>query len=242
MYKFLAKFGNSIRDFCVYFGGRDEFVRENAMATADAAKFWDKIAPKYARDPIKDMESYELTLNKTRGYLAADHNLLEIGAGTGSTALLLAGQCAHITATDLSEKMLDAGRANAARDDVQNISFEQRHAEDMPEGPFDAVLAHNILHLVEDLPAVLTRAYEVLKPGGVIISKTFVKPKSGLHLEYRVMKLVLPLMQFLGKAPFVGFHTREELEAAFRTAGFEILESGHFPAGQERLYTVARKI
>lgn len=211
------------------------------MATADAAKFWDKIAPKYARDPIKDMASYELTLNKTRGYLAAEHTVLEIGAGTGATALLLAGDCAHITATDLSTKMLEVGRQNAAKDGVDNVTFAQRRAEDMPDGPFDAVLAHNILHLVEDLPAVLARAYSVLKPGGVIVSKTFVKPKSGLHLEYRVMKLVLPLMQFLGKAPFVGFHTREDLEEAFRVAGFEILESGHFPAGQERLYTVARK-
>ena len=211
------------------------------MAMADAAQFWDKIAPKYARDPIKDMESYELTLNKTRGYLQPDHEVLEIGAGTGSTALMLAGNCAHITATDLSEKMLEVGREKAWNDGIGNISFDVRRAEDMPEGPFDAVLAHNILHLVEDLPRVLQRAHAVLKPSGVIISKTFVKPKSGLHLTYRIMKLVLPVMQLFGKAPFVAFHTRAAFEAAFRDAGFEIVESGHFPAGQERLYTVARK-
>ena len=81
----------------------------------------------------------------------------------------------------------------------------------------------------------------MLKPGGVLVSKTFVKPMSGLHLEYRVMKLALPIMQFFGKAPFVAFHTRTAFEAAFADAGFEIVESGHFPAGQERLYTVARK-
>ena len=208
---------------------------------ADAAQFWDKIAPKYARDPIKDMESYELTLNKTRGYLQPDHEVLEIGAGTGSTALMLAGNCAHITATDLSEKMLEVGREKAWNDGIGNISFDVRRAEDMPEGPFDAVLAHNILHLVEDLPGVLQRAHAVLKPSGVIISKTFVKPKSGLHLTYRIMKLVLPVMQLFGKAPFVAFPTRAAFEAAFRDAGFEIVESGHFPAGQERLYTVARK-
>lgn len=211
------------------------------MATADAAKFWDKIAPKYARDPIKDMESYELTLAKTRGHLRPDHTVLEIGAGTGSTALLLAGDCGSITATDLSEKMLEVGRERAWNEGVGNITFEVRRAEDMPEGPFDAVLAHNILHLVEDLPAVLGRAHAVLKPGGLLISKTFVKPKGGVNLLYRVMKVVLPLMQALGKAPFVAFHTREDFEAAHQAAGFEIVESGHFPAGQERLYTVARK-
>jgi ubiquinone/menaquinone biosynthesis C-methylase UbiE len=211
------------------------------MAAADAAKFWDKIAPKYARDPIKDMQSYEITLDKTRGYLEADHTVLEIGAGTGSTALLLAKDCAQITATDLSAKMLDVGREKAWNEGVNNVSFEVRRAEDMPDGPFDAVLAHNILHLVEDLPAVLARAHAVLKPGGVMISKTFVKPRSGLHLEYRAMKIALPIMQFFGKAPFVAFHTRDAFEAAFRQAGFEVVESGHFPAGQERLYTVARK-
>ena len=55
------------------------------MSSAQAVQFWDKIAPKYAADPIKDMESYELTLNKTRGYLRPSDQVLEIGAGTGSS-------------------------------------------------------------------------------------------------------------------------------------------------------------
>ena len=60
-------------------------VRSRAMSSAQAVQFWDKIAPKYAADPIKDMESYELTLNKTRGYLRPSDQVLEIGAGTGSS-------------------------------------------------------------------------------------------------------------------------------------------------------------
>lgn len=212
-----------------------------ATATADAAKFWNKIAPKYARDPIKDMVSYEMTLDKTRGHLGPDSQVLEIGAGTGSTAMILAKDCGHITATDISEKMLEVGREKAWNEGIGNITFEVRLAEDMPEGPFDAVLAHNLLHLVEDLPLVLARAKEVLRPGGVLISKTFVKPKSGINPLYRVMKVMLPIMQFFGKAPFVAFLSREELEQSFVDAGFEVVESGHFPAGQDRLYTVARK-
>ena len=42
------------------------------MAGNDAdARFWDRIARKYAADPIKDMDGYPRTLDRTRHYLHA---------------------------------------------------------------------------------------------------------------------------------------------------------------------------
>lgn len=211
------------------------------MVMVEAGQFWDRIAPKYTASPIRDMASYEITLAKTRAYLSPQDRVLEIGAGTGSTALLLAEDCREITATDISDKMLDVGRETAKTEGVENISFETRRAEDMPEGPFDAILAHNLLHLVEDLPGILAASFAALRPGGRLITKTFVKPRGGLYLEYRLMKLALPVMQWLGKAPYVGFHTEEAFQAAFVAAGFEVEEAGFYPKGQVRLYLVARK-
>ena len=49
----------------------------------DAATFWDKIAPKYAKDPINDVASYEYTLGRTLSYLTEDDSVLELGCGTG---------------------------------------------------------------------------------------------------------------------------------------------------------------
>ena len=53
------------------------------------AKFWDKAAAKYAKSPIEDIEAYNYTIGRTRSYLSPTDRVLEVGCGTGSTALLL---------------------------------------------------------------------------------------------------------------------------------------------------------
>ncbi|MDC0739172.1 methyltransferase domain-containing protein [Cognatishimia sp. SS12] len=208
----------------------------------DALTFWDGIAPKYATTPISDMQGYEATLARTRSYLKQDDHVLEIGCGTGRTALQLAPTVGEIVATDLAPAMLDVGREEAWNDGIKNIRFAQCDALNPPEGPYDVVLAHNILHLVEDLPGVLRASHAVLKPGGLLISKTFVRPSGGINFKARAMMAILPVLQWLGKAPFVKVHSRASFEASFRAAGFEIVETGGYPAGADRLYLVARKI
>ena len=204
-------------------------------------QFWDGVAPKYAKSPIKNMEGYEYTLERTRSYLKPSDQVLEIGAGTGSTALLLSDAVDRIVATDISDKMLEVGRARAKEQGISNVDFQQANAEILPEGPFDAVLAHNILHLVEDLEATFKAVHAALRPGGLLISKTFLKPTKGLQLEYRAMKVVLPLMQMIGKAPFVAIYPIEQFEGMIEKAGFEIIETAHYPAKEARRYIVARR-
>jgi ubiquinone/menaquinone biosynthesis C-methylase UbiE len=69
---------------------------------ADPARFWDRRADGYSKRPIKDMESYEKTLDCTRKHLSASDEVLEVGCGTGTTALRLAPVVKQITATDIS--------------------------------------------------------------------------------------------------------------------------------------------
>ncbi len=208
----------------------------------DIKSFWDGIAPKYAKSPIKNQAGYELTLERTQSYLKETDSVLEIGAGTGRTALILAKSVAEYLATDISTSMLEVGKAEAWEQCVGNIRFEARHCDDMPKGPFDAVIAMNLLHLVDDLPKTLKAAHAALNPGGLLISKTFCKPQRGLQLEYRMIRIVLPLMQKLGKAPFVAMMHPDALDQAFLDAGFELVETGHYPANEARRYIVARKI
>ena len=58
--------------------------------TAADARFWDKSARKYAAAPIKDMEGYDRTVDRTRQLLRDTDTVLELGCGTGTTALKLA--------------------------------------------------------------------------------------------------------------------------------------------------------
>jgi len=210
----------------------------------DAAVFWDKVSAKYAKAAISDEAAYELTLGKTRGYLNKTDRVLEVGCGTGSTALLLAPDVGEIIASDLSGKMLEIGQENAKKQAVSNISF--LHADvlggALDAEPCDAVLAFNVLHLLDDAPAAVKKISGLLKPGGLFISKTVSKFGKNTPLKWRLMKLVLPLLQMIGKAPYVNLMAVHELEDLISDGGFQILESGNYPETHMSRYIVARKV
>lgn len=209
-----------------------------------SAKFWNDAAEKYAKSPIADMDAYTYTLERTRSYLSPNDNILEVGCGTGSTALLLARDVRHVTASDLSDNMIRIGSEKARGQGVLNVTFVKAELFDraIESGPYDAVLALNLLHLLEDTPAAIQRISDLLKPGGTFISKTVCRPGSGTPLKFRIIKMILPLLQLIGKAPYVNFMEIRELEEIISSAGFKIVETGNYPAHPPNRYIVARKL
>ena len=77
---------------------------------AQATQFWDKIAEKYSQQPIADEAAYQKKLAVTRDYFRPDMEVLEIGCGTGSTAILHAPYVKHIIKIDepVGKKILHA--------------------------------------------------------------------------------------------------------------------------------------
>jgi ubiquinone/menaquinone biosynthesis C-methylase UbiE len=76
--------------------------------------FWDRIAPKYARKPVDDPDAYEEKLALAASLLRPGDRVLEIGCGTGTTALRLAPNVDHYTATDGSGAMIGIADAKLA--------------------------------------------------------------------------------------------------------------------------------
>jgi ubiquinone/menaquinone biosynthesis C-methylase UbiE len=204
------------------------------------ARFWDKIARKYAADPIEDMAGYEGTLARTQALLSPAQRVLEIGCGTGSTALRLAPSTGQFVATDVSAAMITIAREKLAAAPQSNLAFEVADA-DAPAGHglYDVVLAFNVLHLVADLDAALASAAAALAPGGLLISKTACISE----MNVLVPTLLLPLMRLVGKAPPVLCFAAPALEAAIARHGFEIVAvERHGTKGKDiRVFIVARK-
>lgn len=201
------------------------------------AMFWDRIARNYARRPIRDMSAYEATLDRTRHYLGRGDRALELGCGTGTTALFLAPAVAEYVATDLSAEMIAIGREKAAAEAADNIRFEAAGVTGAGGNEtFDVVLAFNLLHLVGDLPAALAQVRARLHPGGFFVSKT----PCFAHRKWLFGPMVA-VMRALGKAPPVWFLSPQELERDIAAAGFEIVETGDYPAGSGIRFIAARK-
>ena len=195
--------------------------RQASPVTARDARFWDRAARKYAADPIADEAGYERSIARCRALLGAEARVLELGCGTGSTALKLAPHVAHLTGTDLSAEMVAIAEEKRAAAGLTNLRFVAAEAADpsLPAGSFDAVLAMNLLHLVPDMAATLAVAHGLLRPGGLLITKT-----PCLSDMNPLIRLVLPLMRWVGKAPAsVRCFTDQELLAALQAAGFTLV-------------------
>lgn len=198
------------------------------------AAFWDRAAPKYAKDPISDPAAYAATLQRMREILQPAHRVLELGCGTGSTALELAGGVDQYLGTDVSPQMIAIAQAKPS--DAPQPSFAVQPADQLPRGPFDVVLALNLLHLLPDLEAVVARIFDALPAGGLFIAKTGLLKDGAWFLPW-----IIPVMRAVGKAPYVRNLSQPEMLGILRAAGFTVEETVLQPGMAPRLFTVATK-
>ena len=139
-----------------------------------SARFWDRIAPRYARAAIADQAGYEKTLQRVSGLLAPTHTVLELGCGTGTTALRLAPHARSLLATDASPEMVAIARERLHAQPTPGLTFAVADADlaTFDTAGYDRVLAFNLLHLLADLDQALAAIAHTLRPGGLFISKT----------------------------------------------------------------------
>ena len=200
-----------------------EMMGGNGQPTAGrrdrSARFWDRIAERYARKPVADEAAYQKKLDVSRRYFRPDMEVMEFGCGTGSTAIAHAPYVKHIRATDISAKMIEIARRKAHAAGIGNVTFEQSTIEDLqaPARSLDAVLALNILHLLADKEAAIAKVRDMLKPGGVFITSTVCLGGRMTWFRY-----VAPIGKALGLIPLVKFITEEDLRQSLKRAGFEI--------------------
>ena len=183
------------------------------------AKFWDRHAAGYAKKPVADEAAYQKKLEITREYLRPDMEVLEFGCGTGSTAITHAPYVKSILAIDISSKMIEIARGKAEAAGVENVTFDVETIEGLeaPDGSFDVIMGHSILHLLEDRDAAIAKVYRLLKPGGVFVSSTVC-----LGNRMAWFKLIAPIGRFLGFFPLVKVITAKDVEESIAAAGFAI--------------------
>ncbi|MGR3490962.1 MAG: class I SAM-dependent methyltransferase [Shimia sp.] len=205
-----------------------------------AATFWSRTAANYAKSPIADPDAWERGMARTRSYLRPTDTVLELGCGTGTTALRLAPHVGRYVGTDIAPGMIEI--AEGKQPGHANLEFKVAGVEDTSaRRAFDAVLAFNLLHLVDDLEAAIETAFDALKPGGYFITKTFVRPDR-FSPAFLAIRAAIPVMRLVGKAPPVNFPDHASLRGALGWGGFFVVEDTVDARGAlTRHFVVARK-
>ncbi len=201
------------------------------------SKFWNKAADKYSKSAIADQDSYEIKLDMTRDYFTPQSEVLEVGCGTGSTAILHAPFVKHIHGVDISERMIEIARAKVEPGVHDNVSFEVADLDTYPRTGqlYDVVMAMSILHLVEDRAALLQMIYSRLKPGGAFVSSTVC-----LKSFSPLIRMALPIGHAVGALPTVRSFSSDRLQDDMRAAGFKIVHHWQ-PGPKKAVFLVCQK-
>jgi 2-polyprenyl-3-methyl-5-hydroxy-6-metoxy-1,4-benzoquinol methylase len=204
-----------------------------------SAKFWDRIADKYSKQPVADEASYQHKLQVTREYFRPDMEVLEFGCGTGSTALVHAPYVKRILAIDISSKMIEIAQGKADSANVDNVTFRQANIAELGESSetYDAVLGLSILHLLADKEAVIDKVNRMLKPGGVFITSTVCLAD---QMRFLPLRVILPIGRLFGRLPMVKFLTAKAVLASLTDVGFDI-DYQWQPGKGKALFVVAKK-
>jgi len=97
--------------------------------------------------------------------------VLDIGCGSGVDAIfaaMMTGTSGKVTGIDVSPQMLKRATQNLALTDLQNITFEETAADNLPfaDQNFDVVISNGAFNLVPDKSKAFSEAFRVLRPGG----------------------------------------------------------------------------
>jgi ubiquinone/menaquinone biosynthesis C-methylase UbiE/biotin operon repressor len=173
--------------------------------------FFDSVAGRLGKDyvPGKSWKS----LAEALLLLMPPMTIADLGAGEGSSALLLSQRARRVIAVDSSAKMIEFGRELAARHGVTNIDYRLGDMEEIPidSASVDLVWISQSLHHALHPDRALHEAARILAPGGRIVILDLAKHKFEEARD-------LYADQWLG-------FSESDLESILQQAGFSAIET-----------------
>lgn len=135
---------------------------------------WDKAAPLYERYWQDQLAPARERLFALASLRPGEH-VLDVACGTGLVTFPAAEAVTprgRVVGTDISDAMVQAVRAEAARRGLAHVTAERTDAEslELPAQSFDVVLCALGLMYVPDPRLALRRSLDVLKPGGRVVA------------------------------------------------------------------------
>ena len=203
--------------------------------------FWDRIAAGYAARPVGDVASYEYKVEQMSQRLQPGMTVLEIGCGTGSTAITLAQKHPGVEfiAEDFSQEMINIAKEKAADLGLENLTFNCSCAEEglLGDTQFDMIIAMNLILLVPDWRALVNQVASKLKPNGWWVTGHFWLGEVNLFIKL-IAKPLIKIGQLMGRLPEqLHFLKRKAYCEAMQAAGLSIEMDWH-PEGKPKIFFI----
>ena len=155
------------------------------MTTSPIAAMFDRISPKYdALNHLLSLNIDKVWRNKTAKTVAKSQpkTILDLATGTADLAIAMAKRLpqSQIIGMDISEKMLEIGKAKIAKQNIENqIELRLGDAANLPfeNNTFDAVTVAFGVRNFEDLERGLSEISRVLKSNGQAVILEFSMPE-----------------------------------------------------------------
>lgn len=185
-------------------------------------KFWDSVAKKSGKRFAKLSQTAWKTVESIRAYLSQDDVVLDFGCGPGTITQEIASRVQAVEAMDLSSGMIDVATRKAEEAGIANVRFVQASLFDerYKKEAFDAILAFNILHYLEELPKVMQRINTLLKPGGLFISSI-----ACLRERTSSLSVFMALLTKTKVVPTTTFYRISDVEGAVTEEKFDMIET-----------------
>jgi protein-L-isoaspartate O-methyltransferase len=100
---------------------------------------------------------------------AGGRRVLDAGCGSGYGSAELARTAGHVTGIDLSPDAIDYARTNFG---APNVSFETGDCTSLPDGPFDLIVAFEVIEHLSEWRTFLHEARRTLAAGGQFLVST----------------------------------------------------------------------
>ena len=136
--------------------------------------FWDRVAGVYdIFANVINRRANRALCDAVARLIRPTDRVLECACGTGLLTGVIAPRCRSLTATDFSVKMLRQAEKKCGK--YGNVQFRQGNILrlDEPDAYYDAVVAANVIHLLDEPYRALAEFERVCRRGGRIIIPTY---------------------------------------------------------------------
>jgi 2-polyprenyl-3-methyl-5-hydroxy-6-metoxy-1,4-benzoquinol methylase len=162
---------------------------------SESRQLWDDAAASFDNEPDHGLRDPKILAAWTAllqtSLAPVKGSVLDIGCGTGSLSVVLAGLGYEVTGIDFSPAMI-ALAEQKARDAGYPIQFHVMDAAfpQFPAQHFDAIVCRHLLWTLSPIDEVLRRWVDLLKPGGrLLLIEGYWFTGAGLHAEEIVRAL-----------------------------------------------------